>query len=49
MPTIKNTDNASTGEDVEQLICLEGMQNGTVTLEKVFKNKTYKKIKKKKK
>lgn len=44
MPTIKNTDNASTGEDVEQRICLEGMQNVQLkwySLKSLKKNKTY--------
>lgn len=41
MPTIKNTDNASTGEDVEQLTCLEGMQEWYSHFRKFFKNKTY--------
>ena len=38
MPTIKNTDNASTGEDVEQLTCLEGMQEWYSHFRKFFKN-----------
>ena len=41
MPTIKNTDNASTGEDVEQLTCLEGIQEWYSNFRNFIKNKTY--------
>lgn len=44
MPTIKNTDNASTGEDVEQQICLRGDAKCTVKMvqfKKFLKNKMY--------
>ena len=41
MPTIKNTDNASTVEDVEQLTCLEGIQQWYSHFRKFLKIKTH--------